>query len=641
MEVESILDKLNSQVRQQCYPSRIQSLRRDGLETKQIEVAVERTVAVLQRGGQSFVVYGEPQSGKTEFMTALACKLADEGHETIFVVMNDNTELETQNFDRFHGAKELNPTPVRDYQVTSLDSSRLREGKTRIIFCRKNSKRLEDLITACRFMKNRVLIDDEADYASPNTNINKKKKATAINTKVGELAQVGKDGIYIGVTATPGRLDLNNTFLNNSKEWVFMDPYPGYKGRSFFFPVTDADIANSDYILTKLPDDGDESKHLRKAILRFMLRTSLLNHPHDDGELTPYSMLIHTAGRTLDHVEDKKIVDRTLSDLSNPHSIKGKKILADLIKEARNFKLRPNDPTSEELVLHVLHNVGKHEVLIINHKEDKSNVLRASKPKALFTFAIGGNIVSRGLTFERLLTFFFSRNVKGKMQQNTYIQRARMFGNRPYSKHFELCVPKSLFENWAETFQNHELSLILAKSGEYQHVQSKGNRAADAAAIDKSNVDTITRGERPVGRIFSISEDLEKALIEDTTDALGLMRKLIASGLVPTEAFSAGILNYIELTSKTPADVAIVKRLPRTGPAFIQDISRYADGNEATILRARGGVIDALINKEPRYYNKLHYILPIRNKDGEIRFLYRNKLGHTILENFLKKQKQI
>ena len=41
-------------------------------------------------------------------------KLIDLGFETIFVVMNDNTELETQNFDRFHRASELNPTPKRN-----------------------------------------------------------------------------------------------------------------------------------------------------------------------------------------------------------------------------------------------------------------------------------------------------------------------------------------------------------------------------------------------------------------------------------------------------------------------------------------------------------------------------------------------
>ena len=72
---------------------------------------MREVISVLESGERSFVVYGEPQSGKTEFMIALTCKLIDLGYETIFVVMNDNTELETQNFRRFHRAAELNPTP--------------------------------------------------------------------------------------------------------------------------------------------------------------------------------------------------------------------------------------------------------------------------------------------------------------------------------------------------------------------------------------------------------------------------------------------------------------------------------------------------------------------------------------------------
>ena len=99
-----------------------------------------------------------------------------------------------------------------------------------------------------------------------------------------------------------------------------------------------------------------------------------------------------------------------------------------------------SDFRNVEIVKFVIERAGQSEVLVINHKNDSSNV--RSDPKALFTFAVGGNIVSRGLTFENLLTF--SSQEKGRLQQNTYIQRARMFGNRPYSKFFELCIPDQL-----------------------------------------------------------------------------------------------------------------------------------------------------------------------------------------------------
>ena len=41
----------------------------------------------INNGAKSFVVYGEPQSGKTEFMIAMVCKLLDEGFETIFIIL--------------------------------------------------------------------------------------------------------------------------------------------------------------------------------------------------------------------------------------------------------------------------------------------------------------------------------------------------------------------------------------------------------------------------------------------------------------------------------------------------------------------------------------------------------------------------
>ena len=119
----------------------------------------------------------------------------------------------------------------------------------------------------------------------------------------------------------------------------------------------------------------------------------------------------------------------------------------------------------------------------------------ACSPSALFTFAIGGNIVSRGLTFNNLLSFFFSRNVKGKLQQNTYIQRARMFGTRKYIEHFELCIPENLFTDWTHCFLDHELSLKLAKSGTYTHIQSKRTSVAPSSSIDKKHVFTTADKE--------------------------------------------------------------------------------------------------------------------------------------------------
>ena len=623
-DINEILSKIGSLKSTPCYPSRIETLRRKGMDTSIIEKGVEETLEALRRNVKSFVIYGEPQSGKTEVMIALTCRLIDEGYKTIFIVMNDNTELESQNYDRFQSCRELNPSPLRDFELRSHNEAQLKQDTCRIIFCRKNSANLEKLIVNTRHMKNRILIDDEADFATPDTRINKDSEASAINKKVGKLAGLDSGGVYIGVTATPGRLDLNNTYLNDSNEWIFLKSHSNYKGRSFFFPSN----GEREYKLVLMPDDKDDPKYLRRSVMRFLLRTSYLNLD-ESQDIVPYSMLIHTAGKTLDHVEDKKNVDKVVSHLLDPAGV-GQRMTEELINVAEG--MFPNEEERLAVVGFLLRYIGKNQVLIINHKEDRANVLRASKPQVLYTFAIGGNIVSRGLTFENLLTFFFSRNVKGRLQQNTYIQRARMFGYRPYSDHFELCIPEGLYKNWAECFKDHELSLRLAQGGNLVHIQSSTNSAADSASIDKRNI-TIGRGEREVGDIFTFTDELEKVLLEPCFNPVQLLKRLVLDGLLSEAAFAEEILNYIEETGKPDAsDVCFVLKESR-GVVSIQNIEQYSDGDTRTITRKRGGIIQAIINRRTHYDDKIHYILPIMNEDRQGRFLYRSSIPKTVLQN--------
>ena len=319
-------------------------------------------------------------------MIALTCKLVDMGFQTIFVVMNDNSELETQNFYRFQQSQQLNPSPKRDFELQQLETSQLKQEKQRIIFCRKNSINLQKLIENCRYMKKRIIIDDEADFASVDTKINKPGEASTINKWLNQLGKLDEDGHYIGVTATPGRLDLNNTFKNNANEWIYLDTHKKYVGRSFFFPMNDEE---SQYNLQLLPDEGDQPKYLRDAILRFLLRSTHQNFSNQNDPQC-FSMLIHTAGKMNDHLEDKKIVDKTLELLSDPRG-NGYKLLENLIDEAK--KLFPDNSYREKIIPFILKNIERSQVVVINSKNDRANVERACKPNVLFTFAIGGNIV--------------------------------------------------------------------------------------------------------------------------------------------------------------------------------------------------------------------------------------------------------
>src|SRR6185436_551950 len=111
--------------------------------------------------------------------------------------------------------------------------------------------------------EDKIIIDDEADYATPNTQINKKKKSK-INDLTGILR--GERGVYIGVTATPARLDLNRTHENQNEYWIDFPPHANYVGQDIFFPAMLEDLK---YELTFLPDTGDVPFHLRNALFCF------------------------------------------------------------------------------------------------------------------------------------------------------------------------------------------------------------------------------------------------------------------------------------------------------------------------------------------------------------------------------------
>ena len=626
---EELFDSFSKSKIDDRYENRINALKSRDFNTEIIESGVNQAIDVIQeKKGNSFVIYGEPQSGKTELMIALTCKLLDCGFKTIFIVVNDNTELENQNFDRFLKASQLNPSPLRDSQVNELMPSQLKMDVPRVVFCRKNSPRLQSLITNSRHFKNRVVIDDEADFATPNTKINKEdNESTAIHRYLGELVKLDEGGIYIGVTATPGRLDLNNTFLNKSEHWVFLNSHQKYKGRDFFFPDNIQD-ANQRYILKILPEDYDDPKFLRNAVLRFMPRTCFLNYP--SVEPKGYSMLIHTAGRIRDHEDDKKLVDSVLDKIRNHNTV----IWKELIKIAN--ELFAEDQV-KDILSYLWRYIGQNQVLILNSKKDSENVLRACRPQVLFTFAIGGNIVSRGLTFENLLTFFFSRNVKGKMQQNTYIQRARMFGSRPYSNHFELCVPGTIFERWKDVFDDHELSLRFAKSGDYAHVQSESNRAVDSGAIDKDNVQMEMR-ERAIGKIFDLNQSLEEKLLsyDESISVIAFIEQLIEDGFITFEHFPKTMLSFVkEKSNVRETDQILIFENPFVGTRTIYSGTQLKDWDDTKLLRKRGGLIAAATKGRKDIFDKNHFIFPVKSLDGTRgRFLYKSTLGHTILKNY-------
>ncbi|MGZ5440738.1 MAG: hypothetical protein ACXW5U_01235 [Thermoanaerobaculia bacterium] len=278
------------------FQRQVDRLAAEGKQIDCIEAAVNGALANLTSARcASFVIYGEPQSGKTEMMICLTARLLDEGRLFVLHLLNDSVDLLGQNLGRF---QKSGLAPAAKNFTDVLDPAVPIKGRQHVIFCKKNPRDLEKLQQKIGKLDSIVIVDDEADYASPNAKINQRTR-TRINELISEL--LGSRGDYIGVTATPARLDLNNTFDNDSSTWVNFPTHSLYTGQDVFFPMQNA--SDSQYRLTLLPQNYDAPRYARTAFFGFLVNVAHLNTRSGEKEQN-YSMLIHTSGKRVDHKAD-------------------------------------------------------------------------------------------------------------------------------------------------------------------------------------------------------------------------------------------------------------------------------------------------------------------------------------------------
>jgi len=600
------LDKLKREMaNNNRYERRLAKLVSQSQEVDRIKSVVECAVTNIENGQKSFVIYGEPQSGKTEMMIALTAKLLDIGSKLVIVLLNDSVQLLGQNLERFQRSG-LSPSPKKFSEILSPEVT-IGEHQW-VIFCKKNSKDLKKLLDKISGHPKRVVIDDEADYATPNSKINQREKSK-INELTGKL--INAEGIYIGVTATPARLDLNRTHNNQNEYWIDFPPHSNYTGQDVFFPVS---VESLPYRLTFLSDAGDDPRHLREAVFSFMVNVARLNSLVNDAEKN-YSMLIHTSSKKADHSVDYKQIIKLFEALKDDNDRNHARYLKRIWEIAD--KRYPGH--ADDLTRYILHNRDRNNVVVMNSDKEvnAADNRTATEPTAPFTITIGGNIVSRGVTFINLLSMFFTRDVKHKLQQDTYIQRARMFGSRnSYLQYFELTIPKALYLDWQTCFIFHRLSLESRKQNKRSPVWLDGERitAVAAASIDKTNV-SVDKGEMSF-ELFSFN----RKAIEDvvTRDAKPIQKIKQLAHLLGRACLPDYLISYIEHFCPL-GDQSIAVHPPYS-------IAGYADKkgemDKATITRTKGFIGKSQM-ETAKYPGAIHHINVFYNDFGKARVFYK------------------
>jgi hypothetical protein len=212
---------------------------------------------------------------------------------------------------------------------------------------------------------------------------------------------------------------------------------------------------------------------------------------------------------------------------------------------------------------------------------------------------------------------FFTRDVKHKLQQDTYIQRARMFGSRnDYLKYFELIIPKSLYLDWQKCFIFHRLSLESRKQDKRSPVWLDGERitAVSTASIDKTNV-VVDKGEMSF-ELFNFDNDSIEEILKQNIKLIQKTKAL--SELLGKNCLPDYLISYIE--SFCPlGNESIAIHSPKSIAGYTE---KEREMDKSTITRARGFIGDREMELT-KYPNAIHHINILYNELGKARIFYK------------------
>lgn len=437
------------------------------------------------------LVIGDVQSGKTANYLALFNKAADAGFKVFILLAGNTDKLRQQTQSRvdegFIGrdtkkhqpgstsqdlglANKIGIGKIADIRTNNLTTFNRdfaagiagtvfhlsQDSAPTVFVIKKNKTILKNLAT---WLKNSnsgnkiqypvLLLDDEADYASINTN-QADVDATAINQGIRDLLGAFERNSYIGFTATPFAnvlIDEENQEDLYPRNFIYSLESPSnYFGPSEMFredegepnlfieELTDGEEAfpykhKSDLEVTTLPAT------LKEAVRVFFL-TNAIRDLRPNQATQPRSMLINVSRfvkvqhQTFDLLTDFVANTRDALRYEKPNSSKEWVELREVF--SRNFKnLEETWDMIEAEIPAAIEDIKVHVVNSRNKADTWESVYEGPRARVI---AVGGDVLSRGLTLEGLSTSYFYRR---SLAYDTLMQMGRWFGYRDGYK--DLC----------------------------------------------------------------------------------------------------------------------------------------------------------------------------------------------------------
>ena len=356
---------------------------------------------------------------------------------------------------------------------------------------------IDDIRASDAILKNRLrmlVIDDEADQAGLNA-ARTDEDPTVTNRRIRELLQTLPTVSYVGYTATPfanvlvrpglvqvigqGEEDSEKEYWESledlyPRDFIISLPRPeGYFGTEQIFgrdPVDaeDEEVDGLDVvrtvseeeagILSSMPDGVkiDELPALKASIQWFLLACAArMVRGHQNQHMT---MLVHTSSRIQAHGKLADLVEAHVKELRI--GLMEDKIIRELERiweeESRKVDAEAfgNKPVSFYEVRKSLPAVFQRLSLAVENSASENRLSYEGDPSSII--AIGGTILSRGLTLQGLTVSCFTRRSR---QYDTLLQMGRWFGYREgYEDLVRLWMPhdlESAFRNLA--LIEHEL----------------------------------------------------------------------------------------------------------------------------------------------------------------------------------------
>jgi hypothetical protein len=444
------------------------------------------------------LLLGGVQSGKTGQMLGIIAAAADRDFDIFVIVTSDNNRLQQQTYERTFSA-------FTSFQICNINNTiEFRLNKMRkpvVLILKKNASVLtkwRNEILNSGFLsgtgRSIFIVDDEADAASLNTQVNRNTIST-INKRLTEIRNIASSCIYLQVTATPQAVLLQAADSNFRPSFITsFKPGKNYLGGNFFFsrPNSYCIRHTQDGELKDIRDDGAEITFgLAAAALNYLIvaaQTKL------DKMSKCCNFLVHPSVRIADHKEAEKKICEFLNNVLVKINKNDFEIVENLKDEWHDlFRTKPEIREFDEIFETIKDILSGQEIRFVTLNSVSDSTVDLSSGNNII---IGGNSLGRGVTIPYLQTAYYSRTAQIP-QADTFWQHCRMFGYDRDRSTIRLFMPEFIHKLFQELNNSQQILInqLIENGIDNTHiVYIDGVRPTRQAVVDSSKLLLIAGG---------------------------------------------------------------------------------------------------------------------------------------------------